>query len=262
MPSKAFTTNLTSYDLLKSLALVLMVIDHIGYYFYPDQELFRAVGRASLPIWMFLIGFARSRDLPPLLWAGAGALIVSSFIFGSGIFPLNILVTIIATRLVLDRIASISFRNWEMMTYSAFVLSVMNIFMLFLFEYGTSAILIALAGYVARHGAELNLSRRAQTGFMAYTVFFYALCQMVVFNHMDKIEVQVMAVCIGLVAILLYFFKPQEVEENMPRPAVWALQFMGRWTLEIYIVHLILFKLAACYYGLNGHGWFGWDWIR
>ncbi len=32
---------LTAYDLLKTLAIILMVVDHIGAYFFPDQMWWR-----------------------------------------------------------------------------------------------------------------------------------------------------------------------------------------------------------------------------
>ena len=35
---------LTSYDLLKTLAVVTMIIDHIGLYFFPDDVGWRIVG--------------------------------------------------------------------------------------------------------------------------------------------------------------------------------------------------------------------------
>ena len=53
---KALPKNITSYDLFKTLALVLMIADHIGFYFYPNELWLRAFGRLSAPMWLFLIG--------------------------------------------------------------------------------------------------------------------------------------------------------------------------------------------------------------
>lgn len=55
----------TSYDLLKCAAVIIMVIDHVGFYFYPENLWFRAVGRIGFPVWFFLVGYARGRDIPP-----------------------------------------------------------------------------------------------------------------------------------------------------------------------------------------------------
>ena len=59
---------LTSYDLLKSLAVILMICDHIGYFFFPEEMWFRTLGRLCLPIWFFLIGYARGDEVSKLFW--------------------------------------------------------------------------------------------------------------------------------------------------------------------------------------------------
>lgn len=264
MPSKAFSLNLTTYDLLKSFALLLMILDHIGYYFYPENEWFRVIGRASMPIWLFLVGYARSRDLSKPLWVGAGILILSNFIFGGGVFPLNILATIIFVRLLLDRVVSLTFRNGEMCLYGTFVISTLAIVTYFFTEYGTIALLIAMAGYLARHRDEVNLSSAERNAFMGYTVALYALSQIVIFGF-EKSVAQVMVAGIGAASLMLYYFEPREtpeIEGKLPGFVVSALKFGGRYTLEIYVAHLILFKLAACIYGFQRYGWFQWDWIR
>ena len=264
MPSKAFSPNLTSYDLLKSFALLLMIIDHVGYYFYPENEWFRVIGRASMPIWMFLVGYANSRDLSKPLWIGAGLLIAANFVFGGSIFPLSILVTIILIRLVIDRVSWITFKNWEMTLYGTFVLSALILVTYIFSEYGTAALLIAMAGYVARHSQSLNLTPRVQKVFMGYAIVFYALSQLIIFDF-EQMGARIMVMGIGAVAILLYYFQPKEVpevEDKLPRAATLALQIGGRYTLEIYVAHLILFKLIACVYGLQHHGWFQFAMIR
>lgn len=50
--------------MLKLLAILTMVIDHLGYVFFPDQEWMRAVGRLTMPIFAYAIarGFFYTRD--------------------------------------------------------------------------------------------------------------------------------------------------------------------------------------------------------
>lgn len=45
------------YDLLKVFAICVMIIDHIGYYLFPDLLELRLIGRFAFPIFLFLVGF-------------------------------------------------------------------------------------------------------------------------------------------------------------------------------------------------------------
>jgi hypothetical protein len=44
-----------TYFHLKLLAAICMVIDHVGYVFYPGDELFRMIGRLSFPLFAWLL---------------------------------------------------------------------------------------------------------------------------------------------------------------------------------------------------------------
>lgn len=49
---------------LKMLAVILMVVDHIGFFLFPDQIILRIIGRLSFPIFAYLItvGFHYTRN--------------------------------------------------------------------------------------------------------------------------------------------------------------------------------------------------------
>lgn len=55
--------NMTSFA-LKLLAIVFMVVDHLGYYFFPDIQEFRIIGRLSFPLfaWMIANGFIHTHN--------------------------------------------------------------------------------------------------------------------------------------------------------------------------------------------------------
>lgn len=49
-------------DLLKLIALITMLIDHIGYLYYPEEMMFRTIGRIAFPIFAYQIalGFKKT----------------------------------------------------------------------------------------------------------------------------------------------------------------------------------------------------------
>lgn len=53
-----------SSAVLKIIAIVTMVIDHVGYRFFPKYAIFRIIGRLSFPIFCFLVaeGFFHTRN--------------------------------------------------------------------------------------------------------------------------------------------------------------------------------------------------------
>lgn len=247
---KALPRDLTSYDFLKAAAVIIMVIDHIGYYFYPDHFWFRAIGRIGFPIWFFLIGYASGRSIPPKLWGGALLLILGDRIAGMPVLPLNALFTIIALRLVLDQVM-------RRALISLNTLAVVVTIALFLIwpsematEYGTQALLFAMFGFMVRHRDKMVAPDKIIPPVMGVAVIAFLVMQCVAFPFNQP---QQIFMCCGTLFVtgILLFFKAQtypELTVKMPRPIVWIVQLMGRRTLEIYVAHLLLFKAMGVLY--------------
>ncbi|MCK8060804.1 MULTISPECIES: TraX family protein [unclassified Fusibacter] len=53
-------------DVLKLIAIITMLIDHIGYLFFPQIRLFRTIGRIAFPIFAFqlAVGYKHTSSLP------------------------------------------------------------------------------------------------------------------------------------------------------------------------------------------------------
>ena len=61
-------------DWLKTAAIILVTVDHIGYFFIDQDEWWSVVGRLAAPIFFFLIGYSQTRAVP-LLWIGLGVIL-------------------------------------------------------------------------------------------------------------------------------------------------------------------------------------------
>ena len=244
---KSLPRELTSYDLLKTFALVTMIIDHIGYYFFPEADFMRAIGRWSLPVWMFLIGYARSRTIDAPLWGGAVILIAANLVVGMHIFPLSILGTILLVRLIREPYARFTFHSREMMVYSYLIMALLLVPTYFLFDYGTLALGFAMVGYMMRHADSLTISNQDQQRFLWAVAGGYAVYQIAIFNFSLPLSLTMLG---GLYLLVIYLrnFRPIiYVRKTASWPAAQTafFQICGRRTLIIYIAHLLAFKGIA-----------------
>ena len=61
-------------DWLKAAGIVLVSVDHFGYFFMEDELWWSAFGRLAAPIFFFLLGFAQTRTVP-LHWIWLGVIL-------------------------------------------------------------------------------------------------------------------------------------------------------------------------------------------
>lgn len=241
------TKTLTSYDFLKTAALVLMIIDHVGYFFYPDQDWWRAVGRMSAPIWLFLVGYARSRDVGPHLWIGMGILLVSNYVFGMALLPVNILGTIILCRLALDPVMNFIRRHPQML-YPVLTLLFFGALLTFVVvEYGTTAMMMVMVGYVVRNREEMGLRKNQVLQFAGVAGLFYAFVQCFIYFAFEPPVTFMVTGALLAVMLFLTTFRAYEFPSltNALGPLSAPIRMCGRYTLEIYVLHLLLFKIGA-----------------
>lgn len=244
---KILPRNVTSYDLLKTFAVVTMIIDHIGFYFFPDALWFRAIGRLSFPVWFFLVGYANTRDVPLKFWVGGAFLVFMNVVTGLGVLPLNILFAVAFVRFAIDNVMFVA-KAARSYLWSLFILCAL----LFLptnnlFEYGTLALLFGMFGYMVRHKGEAIFTSSVIQPFMIAIVFIYAAFQWAMFIF-DAEQFIVMTAGAAILCIIMSGFRPMEyvgMTAKLPPALVSFFQFCGRRTLEIYVAHLTLFKVAA-----------------
>ncbi len=261
--SKALPKELTSYDLLKTVAIILMVVDHIGYYFFPEENWWRVFGRLCVPIWFFLIGYARSRDLGPKMWIGGLILVAGNVVAGLSIFPLNILGTMIAVRLLIDPVMKRALRQVSHLWGIAVLLTLLILPTVGITEYGTQALLTAMFGYLVRHQGEIDEAHKFVPPYFMFALISFVIVQFVMFLFNDA---QVIVLSLGLLVVMgvLYFFKPvtyPRLTKALPGPFVKLVQLTGRRTLEFYVLHLLLFKGLGMWLDPERFSFMDWTWM-
>lgn len=244
----------TSYDVWKTLAVVLMIVDHIGFYmFYGDNE-WRLVGRLCVPIWFFLVGYASSRDTSPRLWLAALILLMANPVTGQYLLPLNILFSILFVRYCLDPFIAKASQSAGDIFMGGAVLVLLAVPSWYIFEYGTLGLALALLGYIARHRSELNIGREKEIVLFFLVMVFFILLQQVGFEF-SLYEFTLMALGCSIISLILFYgFRAEKSAETSWLnlfPIRIFLQVCGRYTLEIYVLHLILLKAIALMNGDN-----------
>lgn len=244
--AKILPRELTSYDVLKFFAVVIMVIDHMGYYFYPDIDMFRAVGRIGFPVWFFLIGYASGRGIDWTLIVGSLLLTASAFAVGLFVFPLTALVTIILIRLMLDPLMRVMLTNAGTFVAGLLIMLLLIIPSGDFVEYGTQGLILAVFGYVARRRPAIpgfGNTQESALFMMLFSAASFTLIQQMAFKFALP-ELLFMASGTLLVCAALYAFRPM-VLPGLPALLRAPVQFCGRHTLAIYVGHLLLFRMAA-----------------
>lgn len=251
------THNITSYDLLKTFAVIVMIIDHVGLFFMPDQTWLRSIGRLSYPIWFFLIGFSSRRNVPKEFLYSALILQVFNYIAGIPQLALNILLTIALIRLIINK-AALSFLNrpdifWTINIGLLFLIIPTSI----LFEYGTQGLICAVFGHLIANKDKLDNKSLIITYF-GFTLVTCVMSQQF-FMLFPQAQLSFMGIATFCLLLVLYNFKSVELlhlTEKLPKVFVKTLHLTGRYTLEIYVVHLALFKVLYVIFTDTTPSWF------
>jgi TraX protein len=249
--SARYPRELTSYDFLKAAAVILMIIDHAGFYLYDDETWMRVIGRLCVPIWFFLIGYARTAEIPRVIWVGAVLVSASCVISGIYILPLNILFSIIIARLLREEMANHALHNAETLRGMYLILVLAYLPASILFEYGTLGFLFVVMGFMARNWEDVTqrIAKRYLILYVAMSFAAYWLFQGAIAPEISAAQILFLTAGLFLVALILMRFRlvtfPKLTSGIGPFAGI--VRILGRRTLEIYVLHIIILRVAAAY---------------
>ncbi|MEL6817077.1 MAG: hypothetical protein AAFP80_00350 [Pseudomonadota bacterium] len=249
-PSR-LSEDLTSYDLMKTAAVLTMMCGHLGLYFFPDYVQFRVIARSGIPLWFFLIGFSNSRDFPIKFWVGALIITATDVFAGLPLLPFSILVSFIILRLTLDYLVIFSLMGRGQLYYIVIVLTAFIPFSYALFEYGTEGYLIAFMAYFMRRRSLIK-----DIDFYVISTFVFIIFIATQSLNLGLSAPMILSLSGGalLSFIAIYNFKPTELPKltrALPQPLMLAFRYIGRNTLKIYVGHFVVFAIIAILIGMD-----------
>jgi hypothetical protein len=243
----AVRAGVTSTDLWKTLGLALILLDHWAYYIQPDQDWMHALGRGALPIFFFLIGFARTRAVP-WFWIATGVALTGLDWWHAGGDVNDV---------TLNILLSFALLRWAMpwverhVVGSAWRLAALVVLLLGLsfpadmvIDYGASGWLLALVGLLHRRALEAGPDKPRDPAWLARRAVGAIATLLFVANEihdygLGTVDAFIAAGYIIVVIVLVLRFRRIELAWPIPPVAGAVLRFCGRHSLEIYVAQII-----------------------
>lgn len=235
--------DVTTLDLLKCAAVLLMFADHIGLYFF-DNAWLRVAGRPVAVIFGFLIGYSASARVPAS-WIILG---LALSLLGRALFPadtphtLDILITLALTRLTMPFFERLHRAQPLLLVPAVGLLALLTVPMNEFLEYGSEVPIVALLGLAVR----LDRGRSAE-GAARHATALAALVAigLTTLDHFEFTGAHA-AACIALLAgtvIALASFRTTSIA--VPATLAPLVRWTGRNTLLIYAAHMAVLQVTA-----------------
>jgi non-ribosomal peptide synthetase-like protein len=253
-------------DWLKTAAIILVLIDHIGYFFVDNDHWWAVFGRLAAPTFFFLLGYAHTRRLPlKWIWLGVMLTLLDSWNNDWDWVAPNILLSFVVIRFARPYVQSFLQRyGWV-----GFALTAAGLFALLpltaqVVDYGAEGWLWALLGlsqriYVdqnstpklngTRISASVPRAKRKHWGLVRVLACVIAAAAYVWREQLEfsfsqpQFVVFIAILAIWSLQLCLFLRGPSRVQP--PKLIASALGFIGRHTLEIYAIELAGFELIV-----------------
>lgn len=237
---------LNNYDVFKVTAFVLMVVDHLGFFFFPHNLLLRAIGRAAFPIYAVLHGITKKNDTEDkklnyyLLFLGALLDIIFLLISGS-VSSFNVLISFFMFDLIFNKSSKFLLKNYLCLFPLAIVNCLYYDMLNNIFEYGLFVLLFMFVGKIFRK-VGTNL---LEIFYCLFVFITYFLTQINIFNFNIN-EIVVCGMMLLMIFLFMYDFKFREYH-NLNSNKI--LLFISRYSMELYFLHytlfMVLFKIIS-----------------
>ena len=236
-------------DWLKTAAIILVAVDHIGYFFMEDDTWWGVFGRLAAPPFFFLMGYAQTRTVPSYwIWLGVIlTLLDSSNNNWSWVAP-NILLSFALIRLAGPRV-QILVQHYGWVSLLLLVCALFAVLPIAgkIVDYGAEGWLWALFGlcqrmYVDNSAIAVAAQKPAPTSLMRLLTCFLATVAYVWQEQREysfpQTPFAVFVLGIGVLSLSLCLFHRAASRIQPPKAMAGVLRFIGRHTLEIYAIQL------------------------
>ena len=247
-------------DWLKTAAIMMVVVDHFGYFFMQDPAWWSVFGRMAAPVFFFLMGYAQSRTIPlRWIWLGVILTLLDSWNNAWMWMAPNILFSLVLIRIARPGVKALILKfGWL-----AFILLVCALIALLplvenVVDYGSEGWLWALFGLCQRmyvdgrktpgvDGTAHNPATSVQSVVPYVRIMRLLACIVAAVVYVwqeqgmfwfSQVQLVTVTVGVGILSICLCLFQRGPSRFQPPQPIARTLYFIGWHTLEIYAIQL------------------------
>jgi hypothetical protein len=263
----ASSVNIDNTDWLKTAAILLVVIDHTGYFFIKNNDWWSVFGRFAAPIFFFLLGYARSRVVP-VSWVLLGILltVLDSWNNEWAWVAPNILLSLSSIRWVRPHVET----GLQRTGLLGFVLLVIILILILpiagvAVEYGSEGWLWALFGLIQRNcmdARSMHTMSENEQGFMSSRISRWeniewirivavivaaivAIWQEQTEYSFAPVQLSFLIAGMALLSIILSLFHRGTSRFQAPERLAVVLRLFGHHTLEIYAIQIALSEVIV-----------------
>jgi hypothetical protein len=253
-------------DWLKIAAIILVSVDHFGYFFIENDLWWSTFGRLAAPPFFFLIGYAQTRTVPlNWIWLGVILTLLDSWNNDWTWVAPNILLSFALIRFARPYLQIIVQRHgWVAFAILVAALIAAQPMAAKVVDYGSAGWLWALLGFyqriyannrsdtgvagAAQSPAPVPGSKAGNAGLMRLlaclvAAVFYVWQEQMEFQF-PQVNFTAFVLGIAILSLCLCLFTRGPSRIQPPEPMAGALRFIGRHTLEIYAIQLAFFELV------------------
>jgi TraX protein len=233
-------------DWLKTAAIILVFIDHFGYFFMEDDRWWSVFGRLAAPTFFFLLGYAQTQAVPlHWIWLGIILTLLNSWNANWTWVTPNILLSFVFIRIVRPHVQTfLQRRGWVAFAILVSALLVMLPIAAKIVDYGSEGWLWALFGLCQREYVDGRSACGLDEAASSFDPRAHALAENT--DPMRLLACLIAAIVyfavvvlgVGVLSFELYLFLRGPSRIQPPEAIATVLRFIGRHTLEIYAIQL------------------------
>jgi hypothetical protein len=254
-------------DWLKTVAILLVAVDHIGYFFVENSDWWSVFGRFAAPVFFFLLGYANSKRVP-VSWVLLGLLLTTLDSWNNDwtwVAP-NILLSLVFIRVVRPYVEA-GLRKTGLLGFALLVVVLVLIvpFTGEVVEYGSEGWLWALFGLIQRNYVDaqstpkkpwmdrgilsLSLSEQTCLKVMRITAIILAATVAIWQEQIEylfaPVQLSILMAGMALLSGILWQFCRGPSRYQPSAVVAVMLRFAGRYTLEIYAIQLAVSEVIV-----------------